>query len=90
MAPTMLLDMESLYSLYDALVSINIPTDRARAVVDAVERDMLNQLATKADLQFTGELLSRDIQHQTMVITVRLGSLMILGVGALYTLIKLA
>lgn len=83
-------DMESLYSLYDALISINIPKERARAVVDAVERDMLNQLATKADLQFTRELLSRDIQHQAMVITVRLGSMLVVGVGALYTLLKLA
>ncbi len=51
---------------------------------------MLNQLATKADLQFTRELLSRDIQHQAMVITVRLGSMLVVGVGALYTLLKLA
>jgi hypothetical protein len=39
-----------LYSLYDALVSINVPSDKARAVVDAMERDMGTTLATKADL----------------------------------------
>jgi hypothetical protein len=35
---------------YDALVSINVPSDKARAVVDAMERDMGTTLATKQDL----------------------------------------
>lgn len=43
--------MDYLYSVYDALVSINVPGDKARAVVDAMERDMGTTLATKADLQ---------------------------------------
>ena len=42
--------MNYLYSLYDALVSINVPSDKARAVVDAMERDMGTTLATKQDL----------------------------------------
>lgn len=42
--------MSYLYSLYDALVSINVPSDKARAVVDAMEHDMLTQLASKSDL----------------------------------------
>jgi hypothetical protein len=40
-----------LYSLYDALVSIAVPSDRARAVVDAMEHDMGTTLATKPDLE---------------------------------------
>jgi hypothetical protein len=44
--------VDYLYSLYDALVSINVPNDKARAVVDAMERDMATTIATKADLQF--------------------------------------
>jgi hypothetical protein len=43
--------MDYLYSLYDALVSIHVPNDKARAVVDAMERDMGTTIATKADLQ---------------------------------------
>ena len=43
--------MDYLYSLYDALVSINVPTDKARAVVDVMERDMGTTLATKQDLE---------------------------------------
>lgn len=42
--------MDYLYSLYDALVSIDVPSDKARAVVDAMERDMGTALATKTDL----------------------------------------
>lgn len=48
--------MNYLYSLYDALVSISVPSDKARAVVDAMERDMGTTLATKQDL----EILKRD------------------------------
>jgi hypothetical protein len=40
-----------LYSLYDALVSIAVPPDKARAVVDAMEHDMATTLATKSDLE---------------------------------------
>lgn len=43
--------VDYLYSLYDALVSINVPGDKARAVIDAMERDMGTTLATKVDLQ---------------------------------------
>ncbi len=42
--------MYYLYSIYDALVSISVPSDKARAVVDSLERDMLTHLATKSDL----------------------------------------
>ena len=42
--------MNYLYALYDALVSISVPSDKARAVVDAMERDMDTSLATKQDL----------------------------------------
>ena len=50
--------MNALYSLYDALVSINVPTDKARAVVDAMERDMAAILASKSDV----ELLRQDVE----------------------------
>ncbi|MBP7614798.1 MAG: hypothetical protein KA756_04035, partial [Steroidobacteraceae bacterium] len=43
--------MDFLYSLYDALVGINVPFDKARAVVDAMERDMTTSIATKSDVQ---------------------------------------
>jgi hypothetical protein len=73
--------MDYLYSPYEALVSIHVPNDKARAVVDAMERDMGTTIATKADLQllrqematkvdFAGlrqefALLRRDLESQS-------------------------
>jgi hypothetical protein len=53
--------MGVVYSMYDALVSINVPTEKARAVIDAMEREMMDKVATKADLEHVQEILSRDI-----------------------------
>ncbi|MEZ5487824.1 MAG: hypothetical protein R3E75_09345 [Steroidobacteraceae bacterium] len=53
--------MDYLYSGRDALVTINMPGDKARAVVDAMERDMGTTLATKADLQGVKQELKQDI-----------------------------
>lgn len=50
--------MPSLHALYDALVSINVPTSKALAVVESMERDMLAQLATKSDVEHA-QLLTR-------------------------------
>jgi hypothetical protein len=50
--------VDYLDSLYDALVSINVPNDRARAVVDAMERDMGTTIATKMDLQLLRQEMS--------------------------------
>lgn len=51
--------MDYLYTLYDALVSISVPTDKARAVVEAMERDMGTTLATKNDLLLLDQKLLR-------------------------------
>jgi len=114
--------MNALYSLYDALVSVNVPNDKARAVIDALEHDMSTQLATKSDLSATQLLLKqeigsvrdslrsdlaatqlllkqeigsvRDSLRQDMEIlrnamTVRLGSIMVVGMGLLFAALKL-
>jgi len=104
-----------LYSLYDALVSISVPSDKARAVVDAMERDMGTTLATKQDLlllatredllatrqnveilgkdagsridlleqRFKAEFVRLDQKIDTMKLqlTLRLGSMLIVGFG---------
>src|SRR5688572_31450194 len=49
-------------ALYDALVSINVPSDKARAVVDAMERDMGTTLATKQDLVLLRQDLKQDVE----------------------------
>jgi hypothetical protein len=51
--------------LYDAFVSIDVPSDKAWAVVDAMERDMGTTLATKQDLEMT----------------IKLGSMFVVGTG---------
>jgi hypothetical protein len=59
--------VDYLYSLYDALVSINVPSDKARAVVDAMERDMGTTLATKKDLEAQSLITKKDLEAQTLV-----------------------
>jgi hypothetical protein len=95
--------MDYLYSLYDALVSINVPNDKARAVVDAMERDMGTTLATKTDVLLLRQeiaLLSRDIdslristgkdlEALRLAMTVRLGSIVMVGVGVILAAIRL-
>lgn len=54
--------MSVVYSMYDALVSINVPDEKARAVIDAMEHEMMEKLATRADLRHARELTARDLQ----------------------------
>ena len=119
--------MDYLYSLYDALVSINVPNDKARAVVDAMERDMGTTIATKTDLQMLRQELiasvasrdevagvrtdlaalrqdhvllrkdldvlasgfHRDLELLSTTMTVRLGSMLMVGLGVLFAALKL-
>jgi len=56
-----------LYSLYAALGSFHVPNDKARAVVDAMERDMGTTIATKTDLQILRQDLTssiNDLRHE--------------------------
>ncbi|MGH8204319.1 MAG: hypothetical protein ACREST_06895 [Steroidobacteraceae bacterium] len=78
--------MDYLYSLYDALVSINVPSDKARAVVDAMERDMGTTLATKQDLQLLTQaiegrfaLQDQKFENLELRLFVKLGSLLATG-----------
>ena len=88
--------MDYLYSLYDALVSINVPNDKARAVVDAMERDMTTTIATKADLQLLRSelhqectLIRKDMEIMSTTITVRTGSMLVAAIGLLFAALKL-
>ena len=85
----------------------NVPNDKARAVVDAMERDMGTTLASKADLLLLRQdidnkfaLLSRDIdslristgkdlEALRLAMTVRLGSIVMVGVGVILAAIRL-
>lgn len=111
--------MDYLYSLYDALLSIHVPNDKARAVVDAMERDMATTIATKSDLHLLRleltsamsllatkdelqavrtdisemrqdiALIRKDMQILSSTMTVRLGSMLMFGLGLLFAALKL-
>jgi len=88
--------MTCLYTLYDALVSINVPNDKARAVVDAMEHDMGTTLATKEDLRVLRieltqgvALVRKDLENLSDAITLRLGSIVVIGLGVLFAALKL-
>jgi hypothetical protein len=93
--------MNALYSLYDALVSINVPADKARAVVSAMEQDMTTVLATKADLSNAQLMLSQKIDSNRVLLeqrlellrssmTSRLGSMLVVAIGLLFAALKLS
>ena len=88
--------MDFLYSLYDALVGINVPFDKARAVVDAMERDMTTSIATKSDVQALqrdiGTLrrdVAKDMELLRSSMTIRLGSMLIVSTTLLFAALKL-
>jgi hypothetical protein len=66
-------------------VSIDVPAAKARAVIDALEHDMGSTLATKQDIQ----LLKRDLELLQSSMTIRLGSMLIVGLGILFAALKL-
>ena len=53
--------MSFAFSLYDALVGIEVPVDKARAVIDALERDMGATLATKQDVLLLRQELKQEM-----------------------------
>jgi hypothetical protein len=76
-------------SPYDALVSINVPSDKARAVVDAMERDMLTQLATKSDIENLRVVTEAKLELLRSSMTIRLGSMLVVGLSLLFAALKL-
>ena len=72
-------------TLYDALLGIDVPADKARAVIDGLEHDMGSTLATKQDIRLLEQKL--DLVQSTM--TMRLGSIFVVAVGLLFAALKL-
>ena len=84
------------FTLYDALVGIGVPTEQARATIDALERDMGSNLATKQDilllrqdLEHFKEQVARDLELLRSSMTVRLGSIQVVAAGLLFAALKL-
>jgi ABC-type sulfate transport system substrate-binding protein len=77
-------------------VSVDVLPDKARAVIDALERDMGATLATKADvrlLQRDIDQLRKDVERDLELLrssmTVRLGSIQVVTAGLLFAALKL-
>jgi hypothetical protein len=62
-----------------------IADKQAEAHAEAIRDFVMPELATKADIV----RLEHQIERQTLTLTVRLGGLIILGVGALAALVRL-
>jgi putative N-acetylmannosamine-6-phosphate epimerase len=61
--------MGVVYSMYDALVSINVPTEKAKAVIDAMEREMMDKVATKSDVENLRLATKADFDHVREVLS---------------------
>jgi hypothetical protein len=77
-------------------VGVDVPPDKARAVIDALERDMGATLATKADMQLVQrdiDQLRKDVERDLELLrasmTVRLGSIKVVTAGLLFAALKL-
>ena len=70
---------------YDALVSIDVPAEKARAVIDALEHDMGSTLATKQDIANLAHRI--DLLQSSM--TIRLGSILVVAMSLLFAALKL-
>ncbi|MFN7882211.1 MAG: hypothetical protein ACK5PF_04245 [bacterium] len=72
--------MSSSIPLYDALLSVNVAPDKAKAVVEAFDKEreaMTSNLATKQDIEL---LESR--------LTIKLGAMLFAAVGVAVALVK--
>jgi hypothetical protein len=66
-------------------LSIDVPADKWRAVIDALEHDMGSTLATKQDIRLLEQKL--DLVQSSM--TIRLGSILVVAMGLLFAALKL-
>lgn len=85
---------------HDELASISVSTDRARAVVEALDNDMTNRLVTKADLATLARdlgaevrqeaaLVRKDLEIRVRDVTIRTGYMLTVGLGVLFAALKL-
>ena len=88
--------MKTELALYQALISINVPEQKANAVIEALESDMFSRLATKADLTAaTAEVKTEIAQLEAKIaqldsrLTIRMGFMLSAAVGVLITSMKL-
>ncbi|AMB88296.1 hypothetical protein AWM79_12320 [Pseudomonas agarici] len=77
--------MKTELALYQALISINVPEQKANAVIEALENDMHSLLATKADVA----ALKTEISQLEVKLTLRMGVMLSAAVGVLIAAMKI-
>ena len=80
------------FTLYDALLSIDVPADKARAVIDGLEHDMGSTLATRQDILLLQQdilLLKQQLEHRIDSMAIQLGSILVVALGLLFAALKL-
>ncbi|MGY2147761.1 MULTISPECIES: hypothetical protein [Pseudomonas] len=80
--------MKTELALYQALISINVPEQKANAVIEALETDMLSRLATKADLTALTAELKTEISQLEVKLTIRMGVMLSATTGVLIAAMK--
>ena len=81
--------MKTELALYQALISINIPEQKANAVIEALESDMHSLMATKADLAALHAELKADLAQLEVKLTIRMGLMLSATASVMLAAIKL-
>ncbi len=85
--------MKTELALYQALISINVPEQKANAVIAALEADMFSRLATKSDIAALRTDLSADLRTEIsqleVKLTIRMGVMMSATAGVMIAAMKL-
>ena len=81
--------MKTKLALYQALISINIPEQKANAVIEALESDMHSLMATKADLAALHAELKADLAQLEVKLTIRMGLMLSATASVMLAAIKL-
>jgi hypothetical protein len=66
-----------------------IPQEQAEAHAEAIREFVMADLATKADLQALSAHFDAKLDNLSLRLTVRLGTIVVVGLGALATILKL-
>ncbi|MBW9242781.1 hypothetical protein [Pseudomonas paracarnis] len=84
--------MKTELALYQALISINVPEQKANAVIEALEADMFSRLATKSDITALRADLTADLKTEIsqleVKLTMRMGVMLSAAVGVLIAAMK--
>jgi hypothetical protein len=80
--------MKTELALYQALISINVPEQKANAVIEALETDMQSLLAIKADIAALRTELKSDIAQVELKLTLLMGVMMSFTAGVIITAVK--